>query len=132
MQMQLTRGRRAFALFLAGCVVFAGLAALRHETSVTHVRGALTGELEHAHALADFHELSTTPHLHGRDVDAHEGEGACALLAALDHATILPDVAAASAISQPVAVAGIPVFPVAPPSLALYRLAPKTSPPATV
>jgi hypothetical protein len=115
---------------LAGCVVFAGLAALRHETTVAHVHGALSGELEHAHELADFHELSTTPHLHGRSVDAHGETGACALLAALDHATILPGAPAGSTAARPAAVTTPPWFALAPPALALYRLAPKTSPPA--
>jgi len=127
---QLRRGRRAIALMLAGCVVFAGLAALRHETTVAHVHGAQTGELAHAHALADYHELSTTPHLHGRDVDAHHEAGRCALLAALDHSTILTCSPTASAVARPSAVPSLAHPPQAPPSFARYRLAPKTSPPA--
>ncbi len=129
-QMQLRRSRRAIALLLAGCVVFAGLAALRHETAVAHVRGALTGELEHAHALADYHELSTTPHLHGRDVDAHAEAGACHLLAALDHSTILPGSPLTSSTVRPLAVTAVLPFALEPPARAVYRLAPKTSPPA--
>lgn len=129
-QMQLRRGRRAIALVLAGCVVLSGLAALRHETTVAHVHGALSGELEHAHELADFHELSTTPHLHGRSDDAHVEAGACALLAALDHATILPGSPAAATAALPVAVTTLAVVTPETPALALYRLAPKTSPPA--
>jgi hypothetical protein len=129
--MQVRRGRRAIALLLAGCVVLSGLAALRHETAVAHVRGALTHELQHAHELAEFHEQSTTPHLHGRNVDAH-GEGACALLAALDHATILPGSPAWFSPTQPAAILAVATLPFDPPARALYRLAPKTSPPATV
>ncbi len=129
-QIQLRRGRRAIALLLAGCVVFAGLAALRHETTVAHVHGALTGELEHAHALADYHELSTTPHLHDRNVDANHETGACALLAALDHATILPGSFLGSPASQAVALTTTLVLALEPPAFALYRLAPKTSPPS--
>jgi len=131
-QIQLRRGRRAIALLLAGCVVFAGLAALRHETTVAHVHGALTGELAHAHALADYHELATTPHLHGRNVDANHETGACALLAALDHATILPGSPAASTAALPAPLALVAILLPEPPALALYRLAPKTSPPAIV
>lgn len=127
--MQVRRGRRAIALLLAGCVVLSGLAALRHETAVAHVRGALTGELEHAHELAEFHEDSTTPHLHGRNIDAH-AEGACALLAALDHATILPAAVLAATAAHPVAVVTVEPLALDAPALALYRLAPKTSPPA--
>lgn len=130
--MQLARGRRAIALLLAGCVVFAGLAALRHEAAVAHVQGALTGELEHAHALADFHELSTTPHLHGRKVETGTETGVCALLAALDHATMVPCSSSASSAAQPAAVTAVLVLSHAPPTYTLFRLAPKTSPPAVV
>lgn len=128
--MQQRRGRRAIALLLAGCVVLSGLAALRHESTVAHVYGALSGELEHAHELADFHELSTTPHLHGRSVDAHGDAGACALLAALDHSTIVSGSPTDSTAPRPAAVTTIPLFAFERPTLALYRLAPKTSPPA--
>ena len=128
--MQLRRGRRAIALLLAACVVLSGLAALSHETTVAHVHGAVSGELEHAHELADFHELSTTPHLHGRSVEAHGDAGACSLLAALDHATIVPAAAGGVTIAPPAAATTTPKFAFEPPALALYRLAPKTSPPA--
>lgn len=128
--MQLRRGRRAIALLLAGCVVLSGLVLLNHQTTVAHVHGALSGELEHAHALADYHELSTTPHLHGRDVDAHAEAGVCGLLAALDHATILAGSLGDATATQPASGAALPAFTLDPPALALYRLAPKTSPPA--
>lgn len=131
-QIQLRRGRCAIALLLAGCVVFAGLAALRHETTVAHVHGALTGELAHAHALADYHELSTTPHLHDRNVEAGSEVGGCALLAALDHATILPGSSPDSPASLAAALTTMLVLALEPPALALYRLAPKTSPPVVV
>lgn len=124
-------GRRTIALVLAGCVVFAGLAALRHETTVAHVHAAVSGALEHAHALADFHVLSTTPHLHGRNVETGTETGECTLLAALAHATIVPDSLVASAIARWVAVVGLAAVAFEPPARAVYRLAPKTSPPAT-
>jgi len=130
--MQPGRGRRAIALLLAGCVVLSGLVALRHEASVAHVQDALTGELQHAHALADFHEQSTTPHLHGRNVETGTETGACELLAALDHATILPTTPAASTAAQLTATVAVAILPFDPPARALYRLAPKTSPPATI
>lgn len=128
--MQLRRGRRALALLLAGCVVLSGLFLLRHQATVAHVHGALSGELEHAHALADYHELSTTPHLHGRDVDAHEETGVCALTAALDNVSIIPGSPADAADVGPLVVADQAAITLDPPALALYRLAPKTSPPA--
>ncbi len=130
-QMQVGRGRSAIALLLATCVLLSGVFLLRHETAVAHVRGALTGDLQHAHELAEFHELSTTPHLHGRNVDAH-GEGACALLAALDHATIVPAAPAGATAPQPATIFAVEIRPFDAPPRALYRLAPKTSPPATI
>ncbi|MBA3456767.1 MAG: hypothetical protein H0T42_27005 [Deltaproteobacteria bacterium] len=128
--MQLRRGRRAIALLLAGCVVLSGLVALRHASAVAHVHGAGSGELEHAHELADFHENSTTPHLHGRSVDAHAHAGVCSLLAANDQTTILPGCPGDATSVQPIAITTTPRFALEPPALARYRLAPKTSPPA--
>src|SRR5688572_21945495 len=118
--MQLRRGQRAIALLLAGCVVLSGFAALRHESTVAHVHGALSGELEHAHELADFHELSTTPHLHGRSVDGHGDAGVCILLAALDHSTIVSGSPTDSSAARPATVATISLA-VASPTLAVYR-----------
>ena len=128
-RLQLRRGRGAIALLLASCVVLSGLFLLRHQATVAHVHGALSGALEHAHALADHHELSTTPHLHGREVDAHGELGVCALIAALDHAVILASTPTAATATQPVAVATGPSVALDSPARALYRLAPKTSPP---
>lgn len=129
--MQLRRGRRAIALLLAGCVVLSGLAALRHESAVAHVRDGSTGQLQHTHALAEFHEQSTTPHLHGRNVDS-DADGSCDLLAALDHATIVPGSALWPTATQPASIISVVLLPFDAPARALYRLAPKTSPPATV
>ena len=128
-QMQLRRGRGALALLLASCVVLSGLFLLRHQATVAHVHGALSGALEHAHALADYHELSTTPHLHGRDVDASCEVGVCALIAALDHATIVSTGSVAATVTHPVVVVALPAVAHDPPARTLYRLAPKTSPP---
>jgi len=128
--MQLRRGRRSISLPLSVCFVFSGLAAVRHETTVAHVRGALTGELHHAHELADYHELSTTPHLHGRDVDAHAEASVCSLLAALDHSTIVTGSPCHDAAPQATVAVAQLAAPPPPLAHALYRLAPKTSPPA--
>jgi len=129
--MQLRRGPRAIALLLTGCVLFAGLAALRHEATVAHAHGALTGAAEHTHALAELHELSTTPHLHGRNVEAH-ADGACTLLAALDHSTILTRATCHDAAPRPIIQVAQLAVTLTPLAHALYRLAPKTSPPAIV
>jgi hypothetical protein len=126
------RLRRAIALLLTCCVLLAGIAALRHEAKVAHVRDARSGRLQHAHALADFHELSTTPHLHGRNVDADHEAGGCTLLAALEHSTIMAPAAPSGLIAQVATHATTPLVALEPPALALYLLAPKTSPPAIV
>jgi hypothetical protein len=121
---------RALAVLTASCILLAGLCALRHEANVAHVRDRLTGQLQHAHALAEHHAHDATPHLHGREVDAHGDTGGCALLGVLDHATILPT---AIAIADDLIDEGrttAALVDVSSPALARYRLAPKTSPPA--
>lgn len=128
--MQHGRARRTLALAAACSILVTGLLALRHETTVAHVREALTGALAHAHALADHHEQSATPHLHGRDVEAHPEAGACALLAALDHATILADAPAGLAAAPSAVALEVPATDAVITPRALYLLAPKTSPPA--
>ncbi|MDB4961802.1 MAG: hypothetical protein JWP01_1801 [Myxococcales bacterium] len=123
------RLQRAIALVVASCILFAGFAELRHETSVVHVRDAIHGELQHAHALADFHELSTTPHLHNRDVNAEHEAGSCALLAALGYSTIVGGQPRAAVTLDAIAIVDAIVITLEPPALELYLLAPKTSPP---
>lgn len=123
---------RSLSILTAACLLLGGLFALRHETSVAHVRGALSGELEHAHALAEHHTHDAVPHLHGRDVEDHGEGGACALLAALDHSTILADSVTTEVSAQPTAVLAVARLALEPSAFALYRLAPKTSPPALV
>jgi hypothetical protein len=111
-------------------MLLAGLLAMRHETVVAHVRDHSTGALHHAHELADRHEDSTTPHLHGRDVEAHDESSACALLAGIQKSTVLPSTAR-MVIAQPaVAVDIVTVVDAMPVVEAVYRLAPKMSPPA--
>lgn len=129
--MQLRRSwvARAVALLTATCLLVLGLGALRHETAVAHVRDGLTGHLQHAHALAEHHANDTTPHLHGRDVAAHAEAAGCALLAALDHATILPTTPVEAETSAAAELPALAFETGAVPALARYRLAPKTSPP---
>lgn len=123
---------RALSILTAACLLLGGLFALRHETSVAHVRGALSGELEHAHALAEHHTQDAVPHLHGRDVEEHGEGGACALLAALDHSTVVLEAPATEVAAQSSELITIPVVAVELTARARYRLAPKTSPPARV
>ena len=128
--MQMQVGRRALALLLTVCTLLAGVLALRHEATVAHVRESLTGALAHAHALAEEHAHDTTPHLHGRDVHAHAEAGTCVLLAALDHSTILARSLAGTDVPQLVDALGPPLAVAPSVARSLYRLAPKTSPPA--
>ncbi len=129
-----TRARPARITALVACalLLLTVLGALRHETSVAHVRDAVSGQLRHAHALAEHHTTSDTAHVHGRDVAADAEAGGCELLAALDHAAILPSPAGAVADSTPLAVADAMAVTDAPDPRSRYRLAPKTSPPARV
>ena len=120
---------RAAAILAAACVLLAHLISVHHETAVAHVRDSV-GALEHAHALADFHEVSTTPHLHGRDVDGHGEEGTCSLLAGLDQSTVLA-IAPALVVAAAPAVLAIADAPAARShALSVIAFAPKTSPPS--
>jgi len=107
---------RAAALFVAGALVLAHLAALRHETSVAHVRDALTGLVSHAHALSEHHEATAASDMHGRDADHGADLEDCAIIAGLERAPV----------SQ-TPIARVATAP--PPPTPLLLLAPKTSPP---
>ncbi len=126
------RSTRITALVACALLLLTVLGALRHETSVAHVRDAVSGELRHAHALAEHHTADTTAHVHGREVAADAEAGGCELLAFLDHAAILPTPAVGLACPTPLVPAGATSVPVAPDPRSRYRLAPKTSPPARV
>lgn len=123
------RGSRAFAIFAAACVLLAHLISLRHETTVAHVRDSV-GAMEHAHALAEYHEASATPHVHGNGANDHADVGRCALLAGLEQSTVLasPPTLAASVLARAVVVHVARPDIVA--GLAILAFAPKTSPPS--
>lgn len=129
-----TRARSARITALAACalLLLTVLGALRHETAVAHVRDAVSGQLRHAHALAERHTTSATAHVHGRDVAADAEAGGCELLASLDHAAILPTPALALARPTPIVPTSSTSVAAAPDPRSRYRLAPKTSPPARV
>lgn len=121
---------RGVAAITALLFVVCGLWASYHEASVTHVRDA-AGGYAHAPRLAGHHD-GGQPDVHGRAAsDAEAGD--CALLTtfhqAASHAHASPLVAEAAVTT----VARL-ALPAARPTRALdvYRLAPKTSPPATV
>jgi|SRR5688572_4343798 ABC-type nickel/cobalt efflux system permease component RcnA len=123
MQMQ----KRAVALATALMLVCVGLVARWHETEVAHAHEQ-SGRVIHAQELADHHEHSSTDHLHGSAADGHVGD--CALLAMAHDSSVLaaPIVLAtrAGALAPIVSRDAVTWHT----TLAAYRLAPKTSPPA--
>jgi hypothetical protein len=115
----------ATALWLVAC----GVLAARHEANVAHVRDA-AGAYIHGKALAGHHEGHSSD-IHGqRHPDADAGE--CALLNAF-HQPASADVASPAVVTIACAT---PVWRIDPDAVsaiavAVYRFAPKTSPPAT-
>ena len=114
----------ATALWLVVC----GVLAARHEASVAHVRDA-AGAYVHGKALVGHHQGHNSD-IHGqRHPDADAGE--CALLNAF-HQPASADVTAPAVVTTACAtqVWGINPDAVSAIAVAVYRLAPKTSPPA--
>lgn len=121
-------GRRAVAIATTLILLAVGWLGARHEAEVAHVREQ-SGRIVHGQQLADHHDAEAGHHLHGRELRDDHG-GACALLAVPPSAFAI---AAPVLAGQPIA-ARAPSL-TAPPcdvvaSVAPYRLAPKTSPPA--
>jgi hypothetical protein len=120
-------GARVIAAVTALWLVVGGVLAAHHEATVRHVRDAAGGYV-HGAALAGHHTGHDSD-IHGqRNPDADTGD--CALLTALHQP------AAGAAGAPVVALAARTVRAAAPPhavafgsASALYRLAPKTSPP---
>ena len=120
---------RGVAAFTAVWLLLCGVLAGRHEAIVGHVRTS-AGAYVHGSAPIGHHESGNSD-IHGqRNPDADPG--VCALLSAyhqpvsahVTRPTVLATVAATHVHDTPSAVA--PVV-----TAAVYRLAPKTSPPAT-
>jgi hypothetical protein len=113
----------ATALWLVLCSVLAA----HHEASVAHVRDA-AGRYVHGKALAGHHQGHSSD-IHGqRNPDADAGE--CALLTAF-HQPASADVTAPAGVTTARATHVRPIASVARSAIAtaVYRLAPKTSPP---
>jgi hypothetical protein len=121
--------RRAIAAITGLWLVAFGVLGARHEASVAHYTDARTGEVFHAAASGCADRSADAPtHAHAADSSAdHDG---CALAAVL-HQAIRPDVAvpALAHALEPV-VADRRTERLAALPRALYRLAPKTSPPS--
>lgn len=121
---------RLLSFGLAASIVLVQLLALHHEAAVAHTEVARTGAFVHAQALGEHHEASETSHLHSTNGAPHEDNGACTLLSALDHSTVVPKTSALLVSHAPTTKL-IVAQPAAPPVLSarLLRIAPKTSPP---
>lgn len=115
------------ALAAALALLAVGILVRWHETEVAHAHEQ-SGQVIHAQELADHHEEDATDHLHGRDAHGHVGD--CALLAMLHESIAHASRAALSttvaSISRAIAMPSSRAIA----SIAAYRLAPKTSPPA--
>jgi len=120
--------RRAVSAVIAACLVVASLLALHHEATVAHVRDRATGELVHARHLAERHHASPIPHIHGRASD-DDDDDACPLTGAMHHGAVVDHAVVTAALGQTqiASVCGDWLGGVV---ARLYRLAPKTSPPA--
>lgn len=121
---------RGVAAITALLFVVCSVLAMRHEASVAHARTE-AGGYRHVQELVSQH--------HGVDSDIHaprdpeSDRGDCALLTAF-HQPVTASLAAPALVLATVAQTTVDaVAPsVAPVALAVYRLAPKTSPPASV
>lgn len=121
---------RGVAAITALMFVACSLAALRHEATTAHVRDSV-GHYQHAPSLAGDHASDT-----GSDIHAQrhaENHGDCALMTAL-HQAASADVSAPGLHLVIRAAFALDATPSAAHAVArdVYRLAPKTSPPAQV
>lgn len=122
---------RAAVVFVAASLLLAHVAALRHETSVTHVRNAATGLVTHAHALIERHVETAASDIHGRAADGVADLEDCAIVAGLEQATIVPTLPVTGIALAPVSPIPVAHVATAPPAKTpILLLAPKTSPPA--
>lgn len=117
---------RVVAAFTAVWLLVCGVLAGRHEATVAHVRNS-AGAYVHGSALTGHHD-GHHPDVHGRKPSADVGE--CALLTAFHQAVsahVTPSAVVATA--RATHVQDVPRVATVT-AAAVYRLAPKTSPPA--
>ena len=121
--------RRVFAAIACAWLVVFGVLGGRHEANVVHVRDLATGELHHATPLVGAHTGDQSDYHATRD--GHADHDACALSSAF-HQAARPHVATTFARPLRAIAATDPSCDsrVTARSAAVYRLAPKTSPPA--
>lgn len=128
-RMQERRSTRAVAALAAAILILVGWLRIHHQADVAHVSDG-AGHVTHALALAEPHKADRSEHLHGQAPQERAPE-ACALLA-ISLVRIVP--AAAVPVSSWIIVDAVRAPPIAaaPRALVVYRIAPKTSPPARV
>lgn len=121
---------RGVAAITALMFVACSLAALRHEATTAHVRDSV-GRYQHAPSLSGDHADGAGPDIHAQH--PAENDGDCALLTAL-HQAASADVSAPDLHLVIRAAFALDATPGAAQGVArdVYRLAPKTSPPAEV
>jgi hypothetical protein len=124
------RARRALAVVAGVWLLLSGVLGRSHEARVAHVVDPHTGELRHASAMVGTHNGAHSDYHAASDRDADTA--VCPLVAALhqavDSPTAHPVTLAAPTLAH---VCELPAASVAFVT-SVYRLAPKTSPPARV
>ncbi len=128
--MQVARARRALPLTAAiasAWLLVAGVLELRHEAEVAHAIDGSGVAVHGSHAIG--HHDGVAAHFHARS-GGHGADGECWLLIALHQpgASTATIAIAAAPISHHVVLAPAAIR-VRPATTALFRLAPKTSPP---
>jgi hypothetical protein len=111
-------------------LLLSGVLGRSHEAQVAHVVDPHTGELHHATGLVGNHTGTHSDYHAASDRDSDTE--ACPIVAAL-HQAVDPSVAHPVALIAPTQARALPItFTSAGSVTAVYRLAPKTSPPAYV
>jgi hypothetical protein len=121
---------RGVAAITALLFVACGVLAMQHEASTVHVRDRAGGYVHASEVIG--HHAGHHADIHAQR-DPHADTGECALLTAFHQAASAHTVAPALvAVSGPIQPHDLPPGASAAGANAVYRLAPKTSPPAAV
>jgi len=126
-----TRSMRARAALTALAFALASLLGVIHEATTRHVVCAAHGELIHADAPAKVAKATPQDVVTARAPTTTHGDDHCALAQALRQSRVAPRVPVLAAVVASVDdVVALAPRPAASVTSALYRTAPKTSPPA--
>ena len=123
-----SRARRTLATLASAWLLLAGVLGLRHFANVAHVVDPHTGELRHASGAVGHHS-GTHSDYHATQ-DDHADTDACPIAAAV-HQAVDSGTAPPPTFALPTATAALLIARThAAVTTTVYRLAPKTSPPA--